>query len=96
LVCTDLGDILLIEGNGDFKMMVQEAPGPDFRILNIKAFSKGFLLAGENAKIIVYEKTEEVKNPYTKVCTLPVVPHSTAFDDTNIRRTGIFSPKLLT
>lgn len=44
---------------------------------------------------MIYEKSEEVKNPYTFVAKLPKAENIPHFDDTNFRRSGIFSPKIL-
>jgi hypothetical protein len=54
----------LLESTGEFKMILNESPGSSFNICNILSFSLGFLLAGENGRILVYQKSEEVKNPF--------------------------------
>ena len=64
LICTDYGDIVLLENSGEFKLVLSESPGQSFKILNILAFSRGFLLSGENGKMLVFEKSEDAKNPY--------------------------------
>jgi len=67
-------------------MILNESPGSSFNIINIQSFSLGFLLAGENGRILVYQKSEEVKNPFFHVAQLPSIPASTLFEDTNIKR----------
>lgn len=64
LICTDMGDVILMESTGEFKMVLNESPGQAFKINKILSFSLGFLLAGENGRILVYQKSEEVKNPF--------------------------------
>ena len=59
-----MGDLILMESTGEFKMVLSESPGQGFKIYNILSFSLGFLLAGENGRILVYQKSEEVKNPF--------------------------------
>lgn len=60
---------MLLEG-GDFKFRLNESPGNGFYIECIHAYAKGFVIGGDNGMIMVFEKTEEVKNPYNKVMTL--------------------------
>ena len=64
LVCTDQGEILLLE-NGDYKFCLPESPGNGFYIECIQAYAKGFVIGGDNGTILVYDKSEEVKNPYS-------------------------------
>jgi hypothetical protein len=35
LVCTDQGEIMLLESNGDYKMLISESPGEGFYIESI-------------------------------------------------------------
>ncbi len=76
-------------------MILSESPGQGFKITNIVSFSKGFIISGEQGKLIVYEKSEEVKNPYFQLAQLPVVQHKAGYEDANIKRTGTFNPKLM-
>jgi hypothetical protein len=73
LLCTDQGEILLLENSGDFKMVLSQSPFEAFNIVNILSFSKGFIICGEHGKLLVYEKSEEIKNPYFLIAQLPVV-----------------------
>ena len=68
IVCTDQGEIMLLESSGEYKTLLT-GPGDGVYIESIITYSKGFLIAGE--KIIVYEKSEDPKNPYTRVGTWP-------------------------
>jgi hypothetical protein len=45
-------------------MVLSQSPYEGLNIVNIISFSKGFIICGENGKILVYEKSEEIKNPY--------------------------------
>ena len=67
LICTDYGEIVLLENSGEFKMVLAESPGQNFKIVNILAFSRGFVLAGENGRMLIFEKSEDVKNPYYQI-----------------------------
>jgi hypothetical protein len=49
-----MGDLILMESSGEFKMVLSELPGQGFKIYSILSFSLGFLLAGENGRILVY------------------------------------------
>jgi hypothetical protein len=67
LIGTDQGEILLCEGNGELKMDLKEAPGEGFYIQTIKAYSKGFVIAGEKGQIMIFEKVDEPKTQYHRV-----------------------------
>jgi hypothetical protein len=42
-------------------MDLKEAPGDGFYIQTIKAFSKGFLIAGDKGQIMIFEKVDDPK-----------------------------------
>jgi hypothetical protein len=71
IVCTDQGEIMLLESSGDYKMLLAESPGEGFYIECVITYSKGFIIAGEYGQIMIYEKSEEPKNPYHRIATLP-------------------------
>lgn len=72
LVCTDAGDIMLCEPNGDYKLLLLDSPGEGFHIETIRTYTKGFIIAGDKGQIKIFDKTaEDPKNPYQCVCTLP-------------------------
>lgn len=71
IVCTDQGEIMLLESSGEYKMLLNCSPGEGFFIEAVQTYSKGFLIAGDNGQIMVCEKTEEPKNPYTNAATWP-------------------------
>ena len=71
LICTDQGEIMLLEANGDYKMMLQESPCDGFYIECIQTYSKGFIIAGDNGTIMIYDKNEDAKNPYIRNAKLP-------------------------
>ena len=71
LIGTDKGDIMLLEQSGDYKMSINEAPGDDFYIDCIMTYQKGFIIGGDNGTIMIYEKSEDPKNPYTRIAKLP-------------------------
>ena len=62
---------MLFESSGDYKMLLAESPGEGTYIESVITYSKGFIIAGESGKIMVYEKSEEPKNPYRRIANLP-------------------------
>ena len=48
IVCTDQGEIMVLEGQGDYKTLLAESPGEGFYIECIITYTKGFIIAGEN------------------------------------------------
>ena len=65
LVCTDRGEILFCDQACEFKFMLAESPGTDFRIQNILAL-KGddFMIADGSGSFCHYEMTGELRNPF--------------------------------
>ena len=49
-------------------------PLDGFYIETIKTYMKGFIVGGNKGQILIYEKTDDPKNPYTRVATLPQAP----------------------
>lgn len=69
VVCTELGEIMLLETDGAFKNYIAESPIEDegeFKIEAICAFTRGFIVSGED-KIYAYEKTEDQDVPYRPI-----------------------------
>lgn len=60
----------MLESSGDYKMLLADSPGEGFHIECIITYSKGFIISGENGQIMVYEKSEEPKNPYHRIAVL--------------------------
>lgn len=71
IVCTDQGELLLLESTGELKMFLSCSPGDGFYIESITTYSKGFMIAGDTGQIMVYEKTDEPKRPFAYVATWP-------------------------
>jgi hypothetical protein len=71
LVCTDQGEIMLLEMSGEYRSLLSESPGDGFYIECIQTYSKGFIIAGDNGQIMIYEKSEDPKNPYNRIAKLP-------------------------
>jgi hypothetical protein len=68
ILYTDRGEVLLAETNGDFKMMMSESPVHDFSIrYAINSRPDGFVIADNAGCYIVYEQTNDPKNPFTKI-----------------------------
>ena len=53
-------------------MTIADSPGDGFYIECISTYSKGFIVAGDNGKIIIYEKAEDPKIQYTRSIALPL------------------------
>ena len=47
LVCTDAGDIMLCDVNGEYKLLLLDSPGEGFHIETIRTYTKGFIIAGD-------------------------------------------------
>ena len=60
VVCTELGEIMLLETDGSFLAYIAESPveEEEWKIEAIYPFSRGFIVSGED-KIYAYEKTED-------------------------------------
>ena len=52
-------------------MLLSESPGDSFNIECVQAYTKGFIIAGDNGQILLYERSEDHKNPYTRIVKLP-------------------------
>ena len=73
LVGTDQGDILICENDGSFKLVLhQENPVEGFYISCIRTYMRGFIVGGNNGQVLVYEKSDDPKNPYVRVARLPL------------------------
>ena len=73
IICTDQGELLLLESTGEYKMLLSCSPGDGFYIESITNYSKGFMIAGDTGQIMVFEKSDEPKKPFTHVATWPNV-----------------------
>jgi hypothetical protein len=52
-------------------MDLKESPGEGFYIETIRAYSKGFIIAGDKGQIMIYEKHDEPRTQYARVSSLP-------------------------
>lgn len=74
LVGTDQGDIIYCESTGDFKLLLHQDPQMDgFYIETIITHNKGFIVGGDKGQILIFERTDEPKTPFTRVATLPTM-----------------------
>jgi len=69
IVCTDQGELLLLESSGDFKKMLPESPGAETQIECIVTYQKGFFIGTDTGQIIIYERSEDPNNPYHRLPT---------------------------
>lgn len=73
LVGTDQGDIIVCDTDvGCRSVLNQDNPIEGYYINCIRTYMKGFLVGGSNGTILVFEKTDDPKNPYTRVAKLPL------------------------
>ena len=71
ILYTDRGEVLLVETTGDFKMFMSESPGQNFSIrYAMNCRPEGFVIADNAGSYLVYEGTNDPKNPFTKVKNL--------------------------
>ena len=66
ILCTENGEIMLLENSGEFISFISHSPMNGFKIQCIIPYSKGFLIGGESGEILIYEKSEDVRHPYVK------------------------------
>lgn len=62
---------MYLEMSGEYRSLLSESPGDGFYIECIQTYSKGFIIAGDNGQIMIYEKSEDPKNPYNRIAKLP-------------------------
>ena len=78
VVCTELGEVMLLETDGSFMAYIPESPIEEeggFKIEAIVAFTRGFIVSGED-KIYAYEKTEDPHVPYRMISNPTENPNS--------------------
>ena len=74
LVATDKGEIIYCEQSGDLKILLhQDHVMNGFHITTIKTYSKGFIVGGERGSLMIYERTDEPKTPFTRSACLPTI-----------------------
>lgn len=66
LICTENGEIILLENSGEFFNFVSTSPMNGMKITCVVPYSKGFLIGSETGEVILYERTEDSRHPYTK------------------------------
>jgi hypothetical protein len=55
IICTAVGDILIAEMSGDFKMVLASSPGPQFSTIQIhQRLPDGFIVADSKGKFKIY------------------------------------------
>ena len=67
VLCTDNGEIMLLDTTGEYMAFVNESPMDNFKIVCIVPFSRGFIIGGENGVVYAYERTEDARNPYRQI-----------------------------
>lgn len=85
---------MLLESSGEFRALIQESPGDDFYIETIIAYGKGFIIAGINGIIMIYEKSEDNKIFYKKSATLPSTSESKVDKEFGNLLSGIMATKI--
>ena len=65
IVCTDKGDILFCDSNGDYKMKIYESPGSHYFIsCIIPVKGDNFIITNPDGYMKFYTATKEMKNPF--------------------------------
>jgi hypothetical protein len=59
IVCTELGEIMLLENSGEYLCFIHQSPMNGFKIQCIIPYNKGFIIGGESGEIIAYEKMDD-------------------------------------
>jgi hypothetical protein len=78
VVCTEVGEIMLLETDGSFMAYIPESPVEEegnFKIEAIVPFTRGFIVSGED-KIYAYEKTEDAHVQYRMISNPTENPNS--------------------
>ena len=58
--------------NGDFKMMLADSPGPNFKIKSIAPNKQdSFIIADDTGRFQVFDSTSDPKNPFCLTKLLP-------------------------
>ena len=65
ILCTDRGEILFCDAQGEYKTRVLESPGPGFCIQNVVAVREtDFIIANPQGRMLFFTSTGELKNPF--------------------------------
>ena len=67
LVCTDQGEILLLDSSGEYKMLLDQSPQDGSAIHCITQISKGFVIGCDGSIIQFFEKTDDHKHPFKRI-----------------------------
>ena len=85
---------MLLESSGEFKIMLADSPGDDFYIETIVTYGKGFIIAGINGIIKIYEKMEDLKTHYRLQTTLPSTSDTKVDKEFSNLLSGIMATKI--
>ena len=88
VVCTEAGDILLFDNNGEYKMVLPCSPADQKSCMCVAAFSKGFVIGGDNSMIRVFERSDDPKEVFRKAKEAIAVVGKRA-DPTDIQVCGV-------
>lgn len=87
VVCTDQGEVIVLDANGEYKSLLASSPGDGFWIECIVPFSKGFLIGGDNGIMHIFNR-----NPEDSKLLFKREPHALRVQDsegTKIRQMAI-------
>mgnify|MGYP000049844968 FL=1 len=71
VVCTEVGEIIVLETDGSYSAFVPDSPVEnEFKIEAIVATARGFIIAGDGL-IYAFEKSEDPRIPY-RLITEPI------------------------
>eukprot|EP00698_Gefionella_okellyi_P006107 TRINITY_DN15567_c0_g1_i1.p1 TRINITY_DN15567_c0_g1~~TRINITY_DN15567_c0_g1_i1.p1 ORF type:complete len:1180 (-),score=311.31 TRINITY_DN15567_c0_g1_i1:65-3577(-) len=71
IVGTDNGDLLLFENN-EFKMALPQSPADGNSIESFAGYSRGFVCAGDNGIVHLFEKTDDAREAYRRTKTFKI------------------------
>ena len=73
IVCTAMGEIILLNNYCEFVMVLPTSPMKTFSIECVVATQKGFIIGGDYLTAYVYEATKNPDSPYEKTSVLQVL-----------------------
>lgn len=57
------GEIIICQDSGEFKSVLRDSP-TGVHIVSCTTYSRGFIVGGSQGEIIIYDKTEDLDNPF--------------------------------
>lgn len=64
VVCSEVGEALLFDNGGEYKMTLPHSPGEPRSLLTVAAYSKGFVAGGDGGIVRVFERSIDAKEMF--------------------------------